>query len=569
MQTPNFKNLIRSSEHSNGTHPVFFKREATPQGTSFLAQNTLYQQPAVSFYNTPNEVRPKFFDHLCLKELTKFTAVSFGISSPERRPLYIITNRIGHSFSHLISRCSDFRIKHIYNVDDGTSSFGVWFKKENGSQGYFEIREDDLTSRNLFLAFIRAGGTFCIKSSDTKKGELLLSFISSLRSPDQTEISTHKFWLQTPTNLWLINEEVRNNNKMLNQKINLCEAECELLKGYAALKLRLEHLGVCLKAPILFLGEPSSKDWISINQREKSLERELFSSPRILNEVWLEDINDDTRYIKERTKSNLTRLMEFMKKHDRFDILVSHCLNEFTLGWLPIEPIHMNPENPELTYSWWEVCEAVRDNSESFKNVISCAIEKHKAKYGENKYLGDLIALACVSKTLSWFLRLKGLDDLSEQSETIFFDAIDVIASQWDAMDDEDDIERFSESLYQAVSNGKIFLFDKHRVPDSAIVNQIEAFYDENRLYITAQALKKALADMPDVSEPIILRILETAGFIMKQSNGVGKRTFSVKCTVYFANGESQRIRVLPLPRELFYKPGRVDITKITKWEEL
>lgn len=286
-----------------------------------------------------------------------------------------------------------------------------------------------------------------------------------------------------------------------------------------------------------------------------------------MNEVWLNDIGSENHYIKDRTKSNILKLQEIAKKHYSFDILVSNGLNEYTTGWLPIKPINRSSKYPQLNYTWHEVCEAVRDNMDSFEYAISTVIKYCESRYSGNEYIDELKSFACVGKTLSWFLLTKGYQSLSLQAKDIFLHSIDALAAQWDALDDEDDVERFSESVYSAVADGSIVLYDKRGVPDSTSEDRIEAFYDESRLYITAQALKTVLTDIPDVSDPMLLRLLETAGLLHRQSNGLGKKTFFIKTTVHFASGKSQRIRVLPLPREMFFKPGRIDITKIVRKE--
>lgn len=546
---------------------IRFTDPNTPEGYLNLQVDALQKQLQASEARYWDKTALRI-DDTHIRELCKFDIASFAVSSPAGYPIYTVTNHAGRAVSYQLSWCSGFCLKYLLNIDGAPSYFGVGFRREDGSHGYFEIEESRLTSRNVFLGFIRAGGTFCIRGSDTKKGELLLSFLISLYSVENIEPRTNKLWLSTSEGVWLLNDIGSANFGVLNKEIDLTEIEWEMLRGYAALKLRLLPLGVQINSPVLWLSEHLDDSWISVNQREKTLEAELLSSDRVMNEIWLADIGNENHYIKSRAKANILKLQEISKNHHSFDVLVSKDLNEYTTGWLPIKPISRSSKYPKLDFSWREVCETIRANSDSFESAISSTVQFCENRYGGNEYKDELTAFICVGKTLSWFLFMKGYQSLSLPVKTMFLRSTDILAAQWDALDDEDDIERFSESMYKAVDDGSIVLYDKRSVPDSAGEGKIEAFYDESRLYLTTQALRKVLEGMSDVSEPMILRMLETAGLLRKQNNGTGKSTFFVKTTMHFLSEKKQRIRVLPLPREMFFRPGRIDITKIIKKEE-
>ena len=498
-----------------------------------------------------------------LKQLCKFDITAFAVSTPNGYPIYTVTNQAGRYVSYRISCCYEFSLRYFIDMDGGEPTFGCSFRRETGLQGYFEIKESRFTSRNVFLDFTRAGGSFCIKGSDTRKGELMLSFLISLWSDDQIEIRTKKLWISAGKKMWILNELGEKNSAILDRKISLCEIERELLFGYAALKLRFKPLGVQMRNPVVWLGEPFDYAWINLNQRERLFETVIQSSERILNEVWLGDIDNGSAYAKVRAKANLIKLKELIKKEAAFFLLVSKELCEYTEGWLPIKAGDQISINIQTNFTWYQVCEAIRANQDGFEAVVSSAIESSVNRYRCNEFTEDLTALTCVGRTLSWFLSMKGQKELSEHVEKICTNVVDDFATQWDSLDDEDDVERFAEALYAAVSNGDLSLYDRFAIPDSAKNSQIEAVYDEGRICISLGALNKVLESIPGVSGAMILRILEVAGLIQKNSNGTGKNTFFVKTTVYFTDGGSERVRILPLPRKMFFRPGRIDLTKL------
>ena len=227
---------------------VRFSDPNTPEGYLSLQVDALQKQLQASEARYWDKTARRI-DDTHIRELCKFDIASFAVSSPAGFPIYTTTNHADRAISYQLSWCSEFHLKHMLDIDGGQSSFGISFKREDGSHRYFEIAESRLTSRNIFLGFIRAGGTFCIRGSDTKKGELLLSFLISLYSDESIELRTKKLWLSTSDGTWLLNYIGAANSDILGKKIDLNEIEKEMLRGYASLKLRLKPLGVQIKSP--------------------------------------------------------------------------------------------------------------------------------------------------------------------------------------------------------------------------------------------------------------------------------------------------------------------------------
>lgn len=511
---------------------------------------SLQQQRANSIF--------KVADRAYLREFSAYRTEHF-VKFPDERYYLVRENGFGapYEVTKPLSDCTEFSARYVFDPRDGSTLIEVQYRLPNGKRASFSIPAEKFRKNTLAQSFYKGGGTLHFGKDGPRLFYMLIAQLLSSRNSCILSIPGWNF----NNSRWTFKESATCES-ILNSPIlptaGLASENQRMMSLIVGLSLLKTHFGEAMQPtkPYAMISESFSVTTeITLNCRLSELKKQLYNHRDDLL-VYIHDGSNSSRHQKTTNYGFLSdEAVKGSASRSIYIVLARKLTPEIRENCIPIIPAEICSTTDAASANWNDLISLTENNPDEFNLRTQRAYEEACSNFKGSDYCQDAAVLSVVSEIICWtFSRTDATHQRERKFQDTYKQTLEKYVQYWDSLADASALERFRDALYAAARKQSIRFRAIGNI-DETYCKEMEVLYDEYKLYITLDLVKRLVAKrMPEFLTSDVLAQLTEAGILSS----------SIVKTLTLSTGHSKNVRLRSINRSFVNGYGRRDITTIS-----
>lgn len=531
---------------------------------NFQVQNMALQQENAALKNKNQSLQQqradqfsKTADRAYMREFSAYRTEHF-VKFPDERYYLVRENGFGAPYDVIkpLSDCTEFSARYVFDPRDGSTLIEVQYRLPNGKLSGFSIPAEKFQKSTLAQNFYKGGGTLHFGKDGPRLFYMLIAQLLSSRNSCILSIPGWNF----NNSRWTFKESATCES-ILNSPIlptaGLASENQRMMSLVVGLSLLKTHFGEAMQPtkPYAMISESFSVTTeITLNCRLSELKKQLYNHRDDLL-VYIHDGSNSSRHQKttnygflsdEAVKGSASRSIYIVLARKLTPEIREHCI--------PIIPAEVCSTTDIVSVAWNDLISLAESNPDEFNVRTQRAYEEACSNFKGSDYCQDAAVLSVVSEIICWtFSRTDATHQREREFQDTYKQTLEKYVQYWDSLADASALERFRDALYAAARKQSIRFRAIGNI-DETYCKEIEALYDEYKLYITLDLVKSLVSEY--MSEFLVSDVLA-------QLSEAGILSDSIVKTLILSTGHPKNVRLRSINRSFVNGHGRRDITTI------